>query len=128
MNVSLRVLVVDDNRVAADNLATLLKSAGHEIRVACDGNEALAMASEDRFDVLLIDLQMPEMDGLTLAREVQKQSKSRDAVLIAVTGFGDELHQQRSQESGFYDYLVKPVDIGSVLAILEHKRQRRGAG
>jgi CheY-like chemotaxis protein len=113
----LNVLVVDDDGDNLDSLSMLVAIWGHNAWVARDGAAALKIASTDQIDVMLIDIAMPEMDGYSVARRLRRQSRNKDALLIAITGWGDEAHRRLGKEAGFDHYLTKPVDP-SVLELL----------
>ena len=113
-----RVLIVDDNRDAADSLAVLLKLAGHEVRVAYDGPSALAEAPNFRPDVVLLDIGLPRMDGCEVARRLRQQPGMENVLLVALTGFGQEQDRRRSHEAGFNAHCVKPVDFEVLQAVL----------
>ena len=113
-----RILVVDDNRDAADSLGDLLQLLGAEVRVAYDGAAALEALGAFRPSVVLLDLGMPGMDGYEVARRIRAQPGSGDPTLIALTGWGQASDRQRTQEAGFDHHLVKPVDIGAMQAVL----------
>jgi CheY-like chemotaxis protein/anti-sigma regulatory factor (Ser/Thr protein kinase) len=104
-----RVLVVDDNRDAAEMVALLLKCLGHETRMAHDGQEAVDAAAGFRPHVVLLDLQLPRLDGYQAAEQIRRQDGS-PPVLIALTGRGGDDDRRRSTAAGFTAYLVKPVD------------------
>jgi len=113
-----RVLVVDDNRDAADSLALLLELLGAEVRVAYDGPEALdALATYDP-SVVLLDIGMPGMDGYEVARRIRQQRASPDVTLIALTGWGQEADRHRSRTVGFDFHLIKPPDVSALQTIL----------
>jgi two-component system OmpR family response regulator len=114
----LRVLVVDDNRDAADSLCTLLKIWGYDCRVAYDGNEGLEVARDYRPDCLLLDICMPRMDGYLLARHLRQQSGMEKVKLIALTAYSDEWHVSHIREAGFDYHLVKPADPSDIERIL----------
>jgi len=120
----LRVLIVDDNRDATDSMAMLVGMWGHEVRRAYDGEAALAMASACRPDVLLLDVAMPRMDGCHLARELRRQTLSREALLIAITGYADEAHRLICKEAGFDHVLAKPVEPSVVENLMMLHRDR----
>jgi signal transduction histidine kinase len=107
---SLRVLVVDDSRDAAETLALLLRGLGHEVHTAYDGPSALEAAREQRPDVVLLDIGLPHMDGYEVATQLRQQPDTRAVLLVAMTGFGQEQDRQRSLAAGFDHHLVKPVD------------------
>jgi CheY-like chemotaxis protein len=105
------VLIVDNNRDAADSLALLLRLAGHEVRTAYDGPAALDLARVWPPDVVLLDIGMPGMDGLEVARRLRQDLGLKQALLVALTGYGQDEDRRRSQEAGFNAHLVKPVDV-----------------
>ena len=105
-----RVLVVDDNKDAADSLALLLELAGHEVRVAHSGRAALSLAQLFRPDTSLLDIGMPDLSGYEVARELRREPWGRQMRLIALTGWGQEADRQRAQEAGFDEHLTKPID------------------
>jgi PAS domain S-box-containing protein len=116
-----RVLVVDDNRDAADGMAMLLGIAGQETRTAYDGHAALKAFEEFEPDLVLLDIGLPGMDGYAVAKHLRQKQISRRVVLAALTGYGDEEDRRRSLEAGFDYHYVKPVDfqvLNSVLAQL----------
>ena len=114
----LRVLVVDDNRDAADTLRTLLGMVGAEAFAAYDGQQALDTLNRNSMDVLLLDLGMPGMDGYTVARRVREDLRHRDVTLIAVTGRSQFRDKVRSQREGFAHHLSKPTDFSDLLGLL----------
>jgi PAS domain S-box-containing protein len=108
---SRRVLVVDDNVDAAESLATLMRLEGHEVRVAHNGPEALRVAEEHHPEAVLLDIGLPGMNGYEVARSLRQQEHSRQATLVAVTGYGQEEDRRLSREAGFNYHLTKPVDL-----------------
>jgi PAS domain S-box-containing protein len=114
-----RVLVVDDNRDAAQMISNVLAHAGHEVRVASDASEALSMADLFRPQVAILDIGLPVMDGYTLARELGARLGEAAPVLIALTGYGQEQDQRRSEEAGFAFHLVKPVDAERLARLVD---------
>lgn len=106
-----RVLIVDDNIDSADSLAMLLQLGGHDVHVAYDGLQALDLAARLQPQVLLLDLGLPGLDGCELCRRIRQQPWSAQALLIAVTGWGQAADKQRSRDAGFDGHLVKPVDV-----------------
>lgn len=113
-----RVLVVDDNHDAADSLAAILGLDGHEVRIAHDGAQALATAQAFRPEVVVLDIGLPDIDGHAVCRALRRQPWGRDARVLALTGWGQELDRQRSQEAGFDAHLLKPVDPDALRALL----------
>jgi signal transduction histidine kinase len=116
---SLRVMVVDDNRDAADTLGMLLESLGHRAAVVHDPAQALEAAAASRFDVFVLDIGLPGMDGFTLARNLRMQPACEGATFIALTGYGSAHDRDRGTEAGFDHYLVKPADLGELAALLQ---------
>jgi CheY-like chemotaxis protein len=112
------VLVVDDNADAAELLAVALAGAGHDVRVAHDGPSALEVARAFVFDVALLDLGLPAMDGLELGERLR--ASGQQGMLVAVTGYGQEADRERTREAGFCAHLVKPVDLAAILSAVEH--------
>ena len=112
------ILLVDDNVDAANSLALLLQASGHSVTVKYDGAEALQHAASDAPEVVLIDIGMPGMDGYTLSRRLRNHPHTADAVLIAITGYGQAVDRQRAEAAGFSHHFVKPVDATRLLALL----------
>jgi PAS domain S-box-containing protein len=104
-----RVLVVDDNVDAAESLAMMLSAMGHDVEVAHGGRAALERARAARPDVVLLDIGMPDLDGLEVARRMRREPALRHVRLAALTGFGQKGDIERSRQAGFDEHLVKPV-------------------
>ena len=115
---ALRVMVVDDNADAAQMLAMYLETSGHEVQVAYGARQALEQAHAAPPDVFLLDIGLPEMNGNKLAQQLRLQPQTADAVLIAVTGYGQESDRQAALASGFNHHFVKPLDPVKLLALL----------
>ncbi len=105
-----RVLVVEDNRDAAESLSMLLELFGHRVRAVYDGVTALDAARANTPDVMLIDIGLPDMDGYEIAQRVRRDPDLRRVVLVALTGYGREEDQQQALAAGFDYHLVKPVN------------------
>ena len=112
-----RILVVDDNRDAAESLGMLLTSMNAEVKVVFDGQSALASA-EWRPDAVLLDLGMPIMDGFEVARRMRTDPILRRVKLVALTGWGQDEDKRRTKAHGFDEHLTKPVDIAELNRIL----------
>jgi PAS domain S-box-containing protein len=119
--VSRRILVVDDHRDAADSLCMLLKSRGHDVRVAYDGIEAVGAAVTFHPDVVLLDIGLPKLSGHDAARRI-RDARGDDVTLVAVTGWGQDEDRRRAREAGFEHHLVKPVDLAAITRIIEKAR------
>jgi CheY-like chemotaxis protein/anti-sigma regulatory factor (Ser/Thr protein kinase) len=115
---SLRIMVVDDNEDAAAMLAMLLEASGHQVIVEHRSLQALERARQDHPQVCLLDIGLPEIDGLELARRLRAQPETAHALLIAVTGYGQDQDRRETHEAGFDHHLVKPVDMNQLAAIL----------
>ncbi len=114
-----RVLVVDDNRDAADTLAVLLRSRGHEVRTAYDGVEGVGAASAFKPDVVLLDVGLPKLHGHDVAREIRRQ-RGASVLLIAITGLGQQEDRRLSKEAGFDHHLTKPASIDTLERLIAH--------
>jgi PAS domain S-box-containing protein len=117
-----RVLVVDDNQDAADSMAGLLELSGHHVAVAYDGPASVAAACADEYDLVLLDIGLPGLDGYEVARRIRQHcaETTRRTKIVALTGWGQSEDRQRSRESGFDDHLVKPIDPQALLGLLAH--------
>ncbi|MDX2086456.1 MAG: PAS domain S-box protein [Kofleriaceae bacterium] len=112
-----RILVVDDNRDAAQLLATLLEGAGHHVRVAFDSPAALELVGSFAPEIAILDIGLPVMDGHDLARELRARL-AMQPVLVALTGYGHPLDRARSKQAGFTFHLAKPVDVEAIAQLL----------
>jgi CheY-like chemotaxis protein len=115
---SARVLIVDDNRDAAQSLALMLDLEGHEVRTAADGLEALEVAEVFRPKVVLLDIGMPGIDGYETARRLRARPWAKSALLCAQTGWGQEDDKRKARSAGFDLHLVKPIDPEELNRIL----------
>ncbi|MBV8145944.1 MAG: response regulator [Gammaproteobacteria bacterium] len=109
-----RILIVDDNRDAADSLAALLALEDHTIERVYSAAAALQRAAEFRPEVILLDIGLPEMDGYEVARRLRMLPGLRESRLIAVTGYGQPQDRERARAAGFDEHLIKPVSSASV--------------
>ena len=116
---SLRLIVVDDNHDAADSLGMVLRLHDYEVCVTYEGQLALQAARAFSPDAMLIDIAMPCMDGLRLARLVRQEPALDRTRLIAVTGHTDAGIAQSAREAGFDHFLLKPFDVSALLALLQ---------
>jgi signal transduction histidine kinase/CheY-like chemotaxis protein len=126
-----RILVVDDNRDAAETLGALLSALGATVSVVHSGRAALATLDEFAPDTVLLDIGMPEIDGYEVSRRIRARTGHDAMLIIALTGWGQDQDQQRSRAAGFDHHLVKPVDIGKLRDLLTHRSepwQAQGAG
>lgn len=120
---SLDILLVDDNRDAADPLAMLLEFEGHRVLVAYSGQEALRQAEQQRFEVAILDIGLPDMDGYTLARRLRAMPQQSAVRLVAVTGYGTAEDKARAHDAGFDQHITKPIDCDLLLDELQQESQ-----
>ncbi|VTU17665.1 Autoinducer 2 sensor kinase/phosphatase LuxQ [Variovorax sp. PBL-H6] len=112
------ILVVDDNRDAADSLAELLGTMGANALVAYGGEEALQVAREHEIDIAVLDIGMPGMDGCELARHLRAEPRGANLKLIALTGWGQQGYRDRIASAGFDHHLLKPLNLSEFMALL----------
>ena len=113
-----RILVVDDNVDTARGMARLLKLLGHEVAVAHDGPEGIEAARRHRPDFVLLDIGLPGMDGYEVASRLRREECGKDAVIIAISGYGREEDRRRSKGAGIDHHLIKPLDQDALLSLL----------
>jgi PAS domain S-box-containing protein len=109
-----KVLIVDDNTDAADSLAMLLKLEGHEVEVAYNPQDALALVSSFAPALVLLDIGLPDMDGYEVARRIRASPESARVRLVALTGYGQSEDKQHAHFAGFDAHLVKPVEFSEL--------------
>jgi signal transduction histidine kinase len=115
----LRVLIVDDSPDVADSLQLLLDSRGYSVRTAYEGASALCAASAFDPQVVLLDIGLPHMNGLEVARALRERAAKNTPLLIAMSGYGQDADKRRSREAGFVAHLVKPIDPDELYALLD---------
>jgi CheY-like chemotaxis protein/two-component sensor histidine kinase len=113
-----RILIVDDNRDAAESLAMVLKQLGHEVRTVHDSRRALATARLHRPELVLLDLSMPGLDGYAVARLLREDPALRIRAIAAITGLGQPEDRRRSREACIDEHLVKPISPETLRALL----------
>jgi signal transduction histidine kinase/CheY-like chemotaxis protein len=118
----MKILVVDDNRDAADACAALLELSGHHVQTAYTGRRGLELAETFRPHALLLDIGLPDLDGYQLAAKVRAAPWGRGIILIAVTGWGQEEDRRRAFEAGFDHHLTKPIAAETVESLLQSLR------
>lgn len=120
----LRVLVIDDNRDSADSATDVLRLLGNQVECAYDGASGVAMARRLRPHMILLDLAMPGMDGYEARRRLREEAGGEDAILVAMTGFGNEEDKRRTRAAGFDAHLTKPVELDALVSLLNEARER----
>jgi len=120
-----RVLIVDDNRDAADAMASLLELEGNETHVAHDGESALELAESLRPAVIVLDIGLPGLNGYEVARLVRAKAWGASVLLLALTGWGHPDDRARSIDAGFDQHLVKPVEVSTLSELLARHAGRQ---
>jgi two-component system CheB/CheR fusion protein len=114
-----KILVVDDNKDAADMLNVALTMDGHDVRTVGDGLRVVAEARAFRPDIVLLDLGLPGLSGFEIAKTLKTARDTTAIVLIALTGYGQQEDRLQTRAAGFDDHLVKPVDLDSLRNAIE---------
>ena len=121
----IRILVVDDNKAAAETLQTVLKILGHQVFMAHDGAEAVAATELHQPEIVLMDLGMPKLNGFEAARQIRAAPWGQSVILIALTGWGQDEDRQRTRDAGFDDHLTKPADPAVLQTLLTNVERKR---
>jgi CheY-like chemotaxis protein len=124
-----RVLVADDNIDAAETLGMLLRLAGQEVVVAHGGVAAIEQALAHVPEIVVLDIGMPDVDGYEVCRRLRQEPSTQNALLIAVTGWGQDADRTRSHDAGFDHHFVKPVEwstLEKLLAGLDRQSEPEG--
>ncbi len=118
-----RVLLVEDNADAREMLRTLLELDGHHVEVAENGRRGLDLLLQERPDVALVDIGLPELDGYEVARRARQSLDNGDVYLVALTGYGQQKDRAAVHAAGFDEHLVKPVNPAELARILNRPRK-----
>ncbi len=125
-----RILVVDDNPINLKLACDLLEIEGYAVDRAKDAEEALVMIQGNSFDMVLMDIELPGMDGLALTRLLKADPKTRDLTIVALTAFAMKGDDQKAYEAGCSGYLTKPIDTRKfpeqIAAYLEERKSAEG--
>ncbi|MCQ1537071.1 response regulator [Methanosarcina sp. KYL-1] len=113
------ILVVEDHPVILELIITMLLSFGYNAAEAVDGSEALKKVQEDDFGLILMDIQLPGIDGLEVLKELKKDPETREIPVIALTAHAMEGYEERCLQAGFSGYVSKPIDIRKFKSLLE---------
>ncbi len=105
-----RILIIDDNPTNLKLVAYLVRSRGYEVDTALDADAAMAAIARARPDLILMDLQLPGVDGLELTRRLKSDGTTKDIVVIAVTAYAMKGDQDKAVAAGCDDYVTKPID------------------
>jgi two-component system CheB/CheR fusion protein len=114
-----RILIVDDNVDAAEALGELLRDFGHDVATAHAGSEALDHARLHRPEIVLLDISMPDMDGYEVAKRLRGELALNKALLVALTGYGEDRDRRMAREAGFDHHVTKPVDVAKLEELLK---------
>jgi CheY-like chemotaxis protein len=117
---------MEDNPDVARSIARLLQVAGHEVRVAQDGESGMSVAREFAPDAILLDIGLPVVNGLQVARRIRQEPGLRNVLLVALTGHGQEADRQATRSAGFDHHLAKPVDFKTIESTLATVQRTRG--
>jgi PAS domain S-box-containing protein len=115
---SMRILVVDDNADAASMLAMFLEASGHQVIIEHSSRKALERAKQEAPQVCILDIGLPEIDGIELAKMLRAQPGTAHSLLIALTGYGQDQDRERTRAGGFDHHLVKPADMKRLAAMI----------
>ncbi|HVL58520.1 MAG TPA: response regulator [Burkholderiaceae bacterium] len=118
----LKILVVDDNVDSAQSMALLLQLEGHEVECAHDGAQALQRAGQIHPQVVLLDLELPQMNGYEVARALRAADGGERLLLIAISGFGRDRDRAAALDAGFDFHLTKPADPDEVIRLVAQRR------
>jgi signal transduction histidine kinase/ActR/RegA family two-component response regulator len=113
-----KVVIADDNRDAADSLKMLLELSGYDTFVAYNGQQAVDLGVRERPSAFILDVGMPDMTGYEVARRIRQQAWGRGALLVAVTGWGQDDDKERAKAAGFDHHFTKPVDMEAIEQVL----------
>jgi signal transduction histidine kinase/ActR/RegA family two-component response regulator len=125
---ALRILIADDSVDLATSLGDMLQSLGHTVRIVHDGRAAYEAAIAEVPDVALFDIGMPLLNGYELARRLRANPATHDLMMVAITGWGQDADRERAREAGFDRHLVKPVEPGQLIDVLQACRPRAAGG
>jgi CheY-like chemotaxis protein len=115
---ALKILVVDDNRAAAEMLGTWFRLQGNPVQLAYDGGKAVQAAETFQPDVVLLDLGMPKLNGYDACRLMREWPRGESMIIIALTGWGREEDRERTRQAGFDYHLVKPVRLANLMDVI----------
>jgi CheY-like chemotaxis protein len=123
----LRILLAEDNPVNQRVAVKLLEKMGHRVDVADTGRQAVAAVTRTKYDIVLMDCQMPEMDGYTATRMIRRLSRASDLPIVAMTAHSTVENRQRCLEAGMDDHISKPISTDRLYQLLETMMERRQA-
>jgi len=113
-----KILVVEDNPMNLELVADILEAQGYEVVQAKEGYEALRIASEERPDLILMDIQLPELDGLEVTRRLKSNESTRDINIVALTAYAMRGDEERVREAGCSGYIAKPINTREFVKVI----------
>jgi len=123
----LKVLVVDDDPGSLATLSLIIEHSGCAVRSACDGQVALGIVDVFRPEAVIMDINLPGLDGYEIARRLRQDPANRRVFLVALTGYGHEQDVERSHQAGFDHHFVKPTDPQEICQLLARLAAAREA-
>lgn len=114
----LRILILEHCSLCTEQLSTLVRLIGHEVRTARNGNEAIEVGDVFRPDLVLLHTSLPGQDGYEVARRIRDRAWGKGVVLIALTGAGAQIDERRFQEAGFDHHLPKPINVEELVGLI----------
>jgi two-component system cell cycle response regulator DivK len=114
------ILIVDDNATNLKLARILLQGEGYEVRTAADAEEALRLLQTFTPRVILMDIQLPGMDGLELTRQLKASAATKDIIVLALTAYAMKGDEDRARAAGCDGYIAKPIDVDSLPAVIAH--------
>lgn len=114
-----RILIVEDNEENRDGLSRRLKRRGYDVVIAVDGRQGVAMAQSDKPDLILMDMNLPELDGWEASRQVRSNETTQAIPIIALTAHALAGDRERALAAGCTDYHTKPVELSRLLEQIE---------
>lgn len=121
-----KILIVDDNEKNRKLLKTIIESHGYETIEADNGKEGVRLARESKPLLILMDIQMPVMDGIEAAKILKSENEMADIPIIAVTSYAMKGDREKFLATGINDYIAKPIDVNEVISIIDKYIQGEG--
>ena len=122
---TVRILLVEDNEMNRDMLSRRLERRGYEVAIAVDGRQGVEMATVGGYDLVLMDMSLPEIDGWEATRQLRAAADTRTRPIIALTAHAMAGDRERALEAGANDYDTKPIDLARLLEKIETQLKSR---
>lgn len=119
MNDRKKVLVVEDNKMNLELVTDILEARGYAVVQATNGTEALEIANSEQPDLILMDIQLPEMDGLEVTRLLKKNMSTRDITVVALTAYAMRGDEAKAREAGCSGYIAKPINTREFARVID---------